>query len=156
MMKKVVPLILAILAPIYALGYPQKEVAPKSGARQSVPPGSKLYIAPMEGNLHPFIAAEIMKQKIPVVVVTDETSADFILAGASIRGDDRWFHTVFGGKDKNEGSVQLLSVKDKTMIWAGEAGDRSLMFTGFRRGGQSKVADRIVSKMKEELFKNSR
>jgi hypothetical protein len=39
------------------------------------------------------------------------------------------------------------------MIWAGEAGDRSLMFSSFRRGGQRKVADRIVSKMKDELFK---
>ena len=107
----------------------------------------------MEGNLHPFIAAEILKKKLPVVVVTEEKDADFILTGASIRGDDRWFHTVFGGKDKNEGSVQLISVKDKTMVWAGEAGDRSLLWGGFRRGGQRKVADRIVSKMRDNLFK---
>ena len=57
------------------------------------------------------------------------------------------------GKDKNEGSVQLISVKDKVMVWAGEAGDRSLWWGGFKRGGQRKVADRIVSKMKKELFK---
>lgn len=133
-----------------AVAYSQKEVA-----QQKVPAGSKLYIAPMEGNLHPFIAAEILKKKLPLVVVTEDKDADFILTGASIRGDDRWFHTVFGGKDKNEGSVQLISVKDKTMVWAGEAGDRSLMWGGFRRGGQRKVADRIVSKMKDDLFKRS-
>jgi hypothetical protein len=36
------------------------------------------------------------------------------------------------------------------MVWAGEAGDRSLMWGG----GQRKVADRIVSKMKDQLLRN--
>lgn len=120
---------------------------------KKVPEGAKFFIAPMEGDLHPFIAAEIVKKKLPVVVVTEEKDADFILTGASIKGDDKWYHTVFGGKDKNEGSVQLISVKDKTMIWAGEAGDRSIWWGSLRRGGQRKVADRIVNKMKKDLFK---
>jgi hypothetical protein len=148
-MKKSFLLIMIIFLTTSAVAYSQEEVA-----QHKMPAGSRLYIAPMEGNLHPFIAAEILKKKLPIVVVTEETDADFILTGASIRGDDRWFHTVFGGKDKNEGSVQLIRVKDKTMIWAGEAGDRSLLWGGFRRGGQRKVADRIVSKMKDNLFKS--
>ena len=125
----------------------------QAAPQTSVPAGSKIFIAPMEGNLHPFIAAEIIKKKLPIVIVTEEKDAEFILAGASIKGDDKWYHTVFGGKDKNEGSVQLLNVKDKVMVWAGEAGDRSLWWGALRRGGQRKVADRIVSKMKDQLFK---
>ena len=129
------------------VAFAQKEGEPK------VPTGSKIFIAPMAGDLHPFIAAEIIKKKLPVVVVTEEADAEFILTGASIRGDDKWYHTVFGGKDKNEGSVQLINVKDKTLVWAGEAGDRSLWWGTLRRGGQRKVADRIVGKMKDQLFK---
>jgi hypothetical protein len=125
----------------------------KATSRAKVPHESKIFIAPMAGDLHPFLAAEIIKQKIPVVVVTEEKDAEFILTGASIKGDDKWYHTVFGGKDKNEGSVQLISVKDKTLVWAGEAGDRSMWWGGLKRGGQRKVADRIVSKMKKDLFK---
>jgi hypothetical protein len=124
----------------------------QEGSKSAVPPGSKVFIAEMQGGLHTFIAAEIVKKKIPVTIVVEESAADFILTGGSIRGDDKWYHTVFGGKDKNEGSVQIVSVKDKTLVWAGEAGDRSLWFGGLRRGGQRKVADRIVSKMKKELF----
>jgi hypothetical protein len=60
-----------------------------------------------------FIAAEIVRKRLPIVVVTGEKDADFILSGASIKGDDKWFHTIFGGKDKNEGNVQLISVKEK-------------------------------------------
>jgi hypothetical protein len=118
----------------------------------SVPSGSKIFIAPMEGSLDGFIAPEIIKQKLPVTVVTDEKSADFVLSGASIKADDRWYNVVFGGKDKNEGNVRLLSVKDKSMVWAGEAGDRSLWYGSFRRGGERKVAERIVKQMKKDCF----
>lgn len=107
----------------------------------------------MEGNLQGFIAAEILKKKMPLVVVTDEKDADFVLTGASIKADDKWYNTIFGGKDKNEGNVQLISVKDRQMVWAGEAGDRSLWWGGMRRGGERKVADRIVKQMRDDLFK---
>lgn len=117
-----------------------------------IPQGSKVFIAPMEGGLDGFIAPEILKKKIPVKVVTREEDAEYILTGGSIKGDDKWYHTVFGGKDKNEGNVRLVNVKEKTLVWAGEAGDRSLLWGGFRRGGQRKVADRIAKQMKDDLF----
>jgi hypothetical protein len=118
----------------------------------SIPAGSKIFIAPMEGSLDGFIAPEIIKQKLAVKVVTDEKEADFVLAGASIKADDRWYNVVFGGKDKNEGNVRLLNVRDKSMVWAGEAGDRSLWYGSFRRGGERKVAERIVKQMKKDCF----
>jgi len=77
---------------------------------------------------------------------------DFILTGASIKADDKWYNVVFGGKDKNEGNVQLISVKERTLVWAGEAGDRSLLWGSLKRGGQRKVADRIVRQLKKDLF----
>lgn len=117
-----------------------------------IPAGSKVFIAPMEGSLNGFIAPEIIKKRVPVVVVTDEKDAEYVLTGASIKADDKWYHVVFGGKDKNEGNVQLISVKDKQMIWAGEAGDRSMWWGGLKRGGQRKVADRIVKQLKRDLF----
>jgi hypothetical protein len=106
----------------------------------------------MDGKLDGFIAPEIIKQKLPLSVVIDEKDADFVLAGASIKADDRWYNVVFGGKDKNEGNVRLLNVKSKTMVWAGEAGDRSLWYGGWKRGGERKVAERIVRQMKKDLF----
>jgi hypothetical protein len=106
----------------------------------------------MKGNLHPFIATEIVKKKLPVVVVTDKRKADYILAGSFLKGDGKWYHTALGVTDKNDGSVQLVNVKNKTLVWAGGAGDRSLFLGGWSRGGQSKVAGRIVNKMKKDLF----
>jgi hypothetical protein len=122
-------------------------------AAEHVPAGSKVLIAPMENGLDGFIAPEIIKQKLPLVVVTDEKEADFVLVGNSIKADDKWYNVIFGGKDKNEGNVRLLDVKTKRMAWAGEAGDRSLIWSNLRRGGERKVADRIVHQMKQ-LFKD--
>src|SRR6266478_7862609 len=117
-----------------------------------VPTGSKLFISQMDGGLDGFVAAEILKKKLPVTAVTDEKDAEFVLTGGSQKADDHWYNTVFNGKDKNEGNVRLLNLKEKTLVWAGEAGDRSLWWGSLKRGGERKVADRIVSKMKHDLF----
>ena len=141
--------LLAILA-LLALAFTQAVAQTKSGKHSLA--GAKIFIAPMQGNLSPFIAAEIVKQKLPFVVVTDEKKAQYILAGSFIKGDDKWYHKTFGVTNKNEGGVQLINVKNKRLVWAGEAGDRSLPLGGWSRGGQLKVADRIVNKMKKDLF----
>ena len=142
-------LLLAVLA-FLALAFTQAAAQNKS-VKPSLA-GAKIFIAPMKRNLHPFIAAEIVKKKLPVVVVTDKKKADYILAGSFLKGDGKWYHTALGVTDQNEGSVQLVNVKNKTLVWAGGAGDRSLFLGGWNRGGQSKVADRIVNKMRKDLF----
>src|SRR5262249_53303235 len=131
--------LLAVLA-LLALAFPQA-VAQNKSEKPSLA-GAKIFIEPMQGDLHPFIAAEIVTKKLPVVIVMERKNADYILAGSFTKGDD----------NKNQGSVQLLNVKDKTLVWAGEAGDRLMFFGGMSRGAQSKVADRIINKMKNDLF----
>src|SRR5262245_46699667 len=119
----------ALLAFAFTQAVAQNNADPPSLA------GAKIFIEPMQGDLHPFIAAEIVKKKLPVVVVTERKNAEYILAGSFIN------RTASGVTNKNQGNVQLLNVKDKTLVWAGEADDRSLLLGGWSRGGQSKVAD---------------
>jgi hypothetical protein len=138
--------VLAILALAFTQAVAQNKVEPPSLA------GAKIFIEPMQGDLHPFIAAEIVKKKLPVVVVTERKNAEYILAGSFLIGDDKRNRTASGVTDKNQGSVQLINLKDKTLVWAGGADDRSMFLGGWSRGGQSKVADRIINKMKNDLF----
>lgn len=127
---------------------------PKLSDRHRIPDGSKIYISPMEGKLEGFIAAELMKKKLPVTVVLDEKDADYIIAGASLKGEDKWFHSMFNtGRDKTEANIQVISVKDRAVVWAGEAGDRSLWWGNMKRGGQRRVADRLIDKLKSDLFR---
>src|SRR5215831_9417535 len=145
--------LLAVLA-LLALAFTQA-VAQNKSEKPSLA-GVKIFIAPMQGDLHPFIAAEIVKKKLPFVVVTEKKKADYILAGSFMKSDEKWHHTAFGVTDQNEGSVRLINVKDGTVVWAGGAGDRSLFLGGWSRGGQSKVAGRIVNKMKKDFFSYKR
>ncbi len=114
-------------------------------------PPSKVYIEPMQGNLDGFLAAEIIKQHLPMEVTTDAADADFILTGVSIKGDDS-FRRFNGSKDRNEGNIRLLNVKEKRMVWAAEAGDRSMFYAVYHRGGERKLADRLIKRMKKDLF----
>src|SRR5215468_553081 len=129
--------LIAVLA-LLALAFTQA-VAQNKSEKPSLA-DAKIFIEPMQGDLHPFIAAEIVKQKLPVVIVTERNNADYILSGSFIKSDEKWHRTALGVTNKNQGSVQLLNVKDKTVVWAGEAGDQSMLLGGWSRGGQSKVA----------------
>src|SRR5689334_7349266 len=126
---------------------------------QSLP---TVFIAPMEGQLDGFIAAEIIKQHVPMKVVTEEKDAQFTLSGMSAKElvEKRFYY--HRESDQNIGNVRLVDIRSGTMIWAGEAGDRSLTisplyvtdwaFSKRRRDGLRKVAQRIVERMKKESF----
>jgi hypothetical protein len=126
---------------------------PAANSNTNVPPGSRIFLTKMEGNLDGFLATEIIKKKLPVVIVMDYAQADFVLVGASIPEDLKWYLGTLRARDKNEGNVQLYSVNDKTVVWAGEAGDRSMWWGNLRRGGQRKLADRMARRMRKDLFK---
>jgi len=115
-------------------------------------PEARVFIDRMENNLDGLIASEILKQRVPMVIVAEEREADYIITVASIRADDKWYHTIFSGQDKNEGNVQLLSVKEKSLVWEGAAGDRSMSFGNLKPRAQRKVADRLIKKMKKDVF----
>lgn len=115
----------------------------------------KVFIEKMDNNLDQYLRAEFSKQfKGKVVVVLDVKEADAILAGvgeeqkgtgAKITG------RYLGLHDIATGTVSLLDKEGKTVLWSDEAGDRSLMFGAMRRGGQRKVADRLVGKLKKAM-----
>ncbi len=126
-------------------------------AADLIPKSSKIYIETMESGLDQFIAAEMIKQKVPVSIVVDEKSADYILTGTAVKkdGSNKWYHVLTGTAgtmDSVQASVSLINKSEKTLIWAGNAGDRSIMFGALKRGGERKAALRIVSKFKAAAF----
>ena len=115
----------------------------------------KVFIEKMDNNLDQYLRAEFTKQfKGQVTVVLDAQSADAILAGvgeeqkgtgAKITG------RYLGLHDVATGTVSLLDKEGKTVLWSGEAGDRNMWVGPMARGGQRKVADRLVSKLKKAM-----
>ena len=71
------------------------------------------------------------------------SSASLVLPG-SARGQSGLEPKPIGKVVTATGSVTILSAATKNIIWAEEAGDRSLMMGGLSRGGPRKVASRIA------------
>ena len=115
----------------------------------------KIYIDEMPNDLHTYIQAEMVKKfKGRIRPVMTPEQADAILAGtgdhrkgtgAAITG--RWL----GLHDTATGAVTLLDRYGDHIIWADEAGDRSLFFGVFMRGGPRKVASRLMKHLDKAI-----
>jgi len=115
----------------------------------------KIFIDKMPNDLDIYLRAEFFKQmKGKVSIVLDEKDADAILTGISDERKGTGAQITgryLGLHDNATGSVSMLDKERKAILWADEAGDRSLMFGVMRRGGERKVADRLVGKLKKAL-----
>ena len=80
--------------------------------------------------------------KRPMGVSEEQTGT-----GAKITG------RYLGLHDTASGTISLVDKEGRVLLWSAEAGDRSLWFGAMARGGQRKVAARLVDKLKEALEK---
>jgi hypothetical protein len=115
----------------------------------------KVFIEKMPNDLDQYLRAEISKQcNGRLTVVLDKSDADGILAGVS--EEEKGTGAKITGRylglhDIATGSVSLLDKEGKVILWANEAGDRSLLFGAMKRGGERKVAERLISKLKKAM-----
>ncbi len=109
----------------------------------------------MPNDLDQYLRAEIAKQfKGSLTVVLDKNDADGILTGI---GDEKKgtgaqiTGRYLGLHDNATGTISMLDKQEKSILWTDEAGDRSLLFGAMKRGGQRKVADRLIKKLKKAM-----
>lgn len=133
----------------------QQEQSSVTPAKSRVNAGKpRMYIAPTQDGFGNFISAALLENKVPVLITTSEEMADYIIVSSSAKGSNKWYDTVFGTeKDRNQGSMKVIRVSDKTVVWAGASGDKSFWFSEFRSMGQLKVAKRLARKLKDDLPK---
>lgn len=127
------------------------------GDRSETTYHARFFVAPMEENFDGLITALMIEKKLPVSVVADESIADFIVVGGTNKGTHKWYDTVFGSgyeRDRNQGSIRVIRMRDKSVIWGAQKGDRSLWWGSLKKGGKRKVAERLVNEMKNDLFKS--
>ncbi len=115
----------------------------------------RIFIDKMPNDLDQYLRAEFTKQmRGRVAIVLDAKDADGILTGVS--EEEKGTGAKITGKylglhDVATGSVSLLDRSGKVLLWSEEAGDRSLVFGALKRGGERKVAERLVSKLKKAM-----
>ncbi len=121
-----------------------------------IPRDARIYIEPMPNDFDVYLKAEIIKKEVPVVVVSNPEAADYLLGGTAQGREKTDWHEgwLTAPKDKYTGAVELVNARGE-LVWAAEAGDRSLWFPALKRGGARKAADRIASQMKKAVGSTS-
>jgi hypothetical protein len=130
-----------------------------SQSTQTLGSVKKVFIDKMDNDLDQYLRAEIVKQfKGRITVVLNREDADGILTGVNEEKKGTGAQITgryLGLHDNTTGTLSLLDKEGKVLLWSDEAGDRSLLFGAMKRGGQRKVADRLISKLKKAM-ENSR
>ncbi len=117
----------------------------------------KIFIDKMDNDLDQYLRAEVVKQfKGKLTVVLDPKDADGILTG--VNQEKKGTAAVVTGRylglhDNATGTVSLTDREGNVLLWADEAGDRSLFWGPLARGGPRKVAERLISKLKDAMAK---
>jgi hypothetical protein len=127
--------------------------AEAAAGKRVIPRGASVYIEEMDSDLDGFIRAEIVKQSVPLTVVLRREEAHLVLLGTSSGNEKRSWHEgwLTSEKDHAVGNVTLMDRSSGAMVWASEAGDRSLWWGAMARGGQRKVAARLVENLKDSV-----
>jgi hypothetical protein len=85
----------------------------------NLPAGSKVYIEPMEG-FETYLAAALQKKKVPITMVGDKDSADFVITGNAEHVKAGWAKIVFSGNihSDEQASISVMSVKTSEVVFA--------------------------------------
>ena len=115
----------------------------------------KIFIETMPNDLDQYLRAEIAKQfKGRVVVVLKKEDADGIITGVNEEQKGTAAKVTgryLGLHDTVNGTISLLDKSESTILWSDEAGDRNLFFGNAHRGGERKLADRLIGKLKKAM-----
>jgi tetratricopeptide (TPR) repeat protein len=113
----------------------------------------KVFIAPTQDGFANFITSALIENKVPIEITVDESNAAYVIVSSGIvKGQNRWYDTVFGAeKDRNQGSMKIIRVSDRVVVWGSSTGDNSFWFHGLKNMGQAKVANRLARKLKRDL-----
>ncbi len=114
-----------------------------------VSPGSRIFIDNMSPAMAGYVAGEITKRKVPLLITKNREKADFILDGQMEMHDRNWKRVLFGGK-ADSGAAMLYDRKTEDVVWSGNAGGRSAWFGDNK--SERRVAGRLVKQLKKALF----
>lgn len=100
--------------------YSQQEKTYFNPSAKPIPVGSKVHIAPIPGGFENYIAAGILKKKVPVVLVTDRAKADYEISGVSESEKANWAKMLFMGSEasREQASVQVVDMKTGEVVFA--------------------------------------
>jgi hypothetical protein len=142
--------------------YPEK--APDDPFRaRLIPRNSKIYIAPMLSEdpskpqaqgFESYLAAALRKKEVPLLIVADQSQADFIIEGTADRKGGGWAKKVFLGDFRKSTSASMTVTNLRTGVVAyADSSDRSSANRGLRSSAE-KLAKYLKKKIEDDEKKH--
>lgn len=91
---------------------------PPELSKENIPPGARVYIAPLNG-YESFLVAAFVKKETPVIVVNSPEKADYQITGVSESVQAGWAKMLFlGSQQSNEqASIVMTNLKTGVAVW---------------------------------------
>ncbi len=157
---KLCAILLAVLLSALAIHAQQSSLSPAPPEKtaessnttitnEPLPKGARIYLASMQNGFETYVAAGLEKKKVPVVLVSDRSKADYELSGVSESDRAGWAKMLFmGSQQTNEtASIKVINLKTGNVVFA-----YSVNKTNSVRGKQS--AGEAVAKHINEKIEN--
>jgi hypothetical protein len=114
---------------------------------KSIPPGAKVFIAPVEGGFENYLAAGIIKKQVPVTVVAIRDKAEFEISGVAESEKAGWAKMLFmgSGASKEEAGIKVMNIQTQEVVFA-----YAVHKTNSVRGKQS-AAEACAKHLKEKI-----
>jgi hypothetical protein len=130
-------------APAAAVPTPVLPATPES---MKITPGSRVYIAPMDG-FENYLAAALGKKKVPLIPVFDQSQADYVISGTSVDKKAGWAKMVFMGNihSDNAASVTMTDRRTGAIVYAYAVDKKSTMH------GQQTTAEACAKHLKAHI-----
>jgi hypothetical protein len=92
---------------------------PAMAGEQTIPAGSKVFIAPM-GGYEAYIRAALLKKNVPITVVDQREAADYELSGAaeSQKASTAKKIIMLDWRSKEQASIKLTDMKSSEVVFA--------------------------------------
>ena len=123
-MRKVLPMLVVVLG---ALSLPmaaeaQEKVFDGGGSAESkvIPPGSKVFITPIEGGFDTYLSAAMVRKEVPLTVVTIKEKADFEITAIAESEKAGWAKMAFlgSGQSNEQASIKVVNLKTGVVAFA--------------------------------------
>ena len=124
----------------------QSVVAADDGGT-SIPPGSKVYIAEMDG-FRGYLATALMDKHVPVVIVADREHADFAIDGTASEKKAGAAKVIFGsGLPEEDASITITNLKSGVIVLAASS-HKGDAWSG-KKSAASAIAKKVAKKVSE-------
>jgi hypothetical protein len=84
-----------------------------------IEPGARIYIEQLENGYHVYLAAAFHKKKVPLVIVTDKSKADFQLMAVTESEQAGWAKMLFlgSGASAEQASIMIVNLSTGNVVF---------------------------------------